>query len=246
MFQKPYCLDLWGLFDGQSFLMAIEHFSSQQTLSEGVRTVDGHWCARLHLLGFCLLACACTGLQNSEKEKRIGEAIRCFFQFVSDSSVVDVTSWNLRICVVTPEFYPQSYWLYWLLCTLSLMLACGWDLQSTYPSGEWSAQGCIRWGGKWSITDSFLGNWLQAESARYFLYHIIILSWPKSVYDVYPWASPVLVFPLRSLCAHYCMWQVEVQQQHGGCVTLNGWCRSLNNTNWVKVPDSLHMQLWNK
>jgi len=72
--------------------MAIEHFSSQQTLSEGVRTVDGHWCARLHLLGFCLLACACTGLQNSEKEKRIGEAIRCFFQFVSDSSVVDVTS----------------------------------------------------------------------------------------------------------------------------------------------------------
>jgi nuclear pore complex protein Nup160 len=92
VFQKPYCLDLWGLFDGQSFLMAIEHFSSQQTLSEGVRTVDGHWCARLHLLGFCLLACACTGLQNSEKEKRIGEAIRCFFQFVSDSSVVDVTS----------------------------------------------------------------------------------------------------------------------------------------------------------
>jgi hypothetical protein len=76
----------------ERFLMAIEHFSSQQTLSEGVRTVDGHWCARLHLLGFCLLACACTGLQNSEKEKRIGEAIRCFFQFVSDSSVVDVTS----------------------------------------------------------------------------------------------------------------------------------------------------------
>jgi hypothetical protein len=83
VFQKPYCLDLWGLFDGQSFLMAIEHFSSQQTLSEGVRTVDGHWCARLHLLGFCLLACACTGLQNSEKEKRIGEAIRCFFQAAS-------------------------------------------------------------------------------------------------------------------------------------------------------------------
>ncbi|CAM6030468.1 unnamed protein product [Sphagnum balticum] len=67
----------------ESFLMAIEHFSSQQTLSEGVRTVDGHWCARLHLLGFCLLACACTGLQNSEKEKRIGEAIRCFFQAAS-------------------------------------------------------------------------------------------------------------------------------------------------------------------
>ncbi len=111
MFQKPYCLDLWVLFDGQNFLMAIEHFSSQQTLSEGVRTVDGHWCARLHLLGFCLLACACTGLQSSEKEKRIGEAVRCFFQFVSDSSVVDVTSWNLRMCCNS-----------WILSTIILIV----------------------------------------------------------------------------------------------------------------------------
>lgn len=65
----------------QNFLLTAEQFSSQQKLAEGVRTVDGLWSARLHLLGFCLLARARTGLQNYAKETRIGEAIRCFFRF---------------------------------------------------------------------------------------------------------------------------------------------------------------------
>jgi len=68
------CLDV------QRFLTTVEQFSSQQKLAEGVRTADGLWSARLHLLGFCLLARARTGLKNTGKENRVGEAIRCFFR----------------------------------------------------------------------------------------------------------------------------------------------------------------------
>ena len=67
------------LYDIQRFLTTVEQFSFQQEL-EGVRSADGLWSARLHLLGFCLLARARTGLKNSGKDNRVGEAIRCFFR----------------------------------------------------------------------------------------------------------------------------------------------------------------------
>lgn len=68
------------VYDVQRFLTTVEQFSSQQKLVEGIRSADGLWSARLHLLGFCLLARARTGLKNTGKENRVGEAIRCFFR----------------------------------------------------------------------------------------------------------------------------------------------------------------------
>lgn len=62
------------------FLTTTEQFSSKQKLTEGIRTTDGLWSARLHLLGFCLLARARTGPKTAGKDSRIGEAIRCFFR----------------------------------------------------------------------------------------------------------------------------------------------------------------------
>ncbi|KAG0622512.1 hypothetical protein M758_3G102700 [Ceratodon purpureus] len=67
----------------ERFLTTVEQFSSQQKLVEGIRSADGLWSARLHLLGFCLLARARTGLKNTGKENRVGEAIRCFFRAAS-------------------------------------------------------------------------------------------------------------------------------------------------------------------
>ncbi|XP_024389835.1 nuclear pore complex protein NUP160 isoform X1 [Physcomitrium patens] len=67
----------------ERFLTTIEQFSSQQKLAEGTKTADGLWSARLHLLGFCLLAQARTELKNNGKEIRVAEAIRYFFRAAS-------------------------------------------------------------------------------------------------------------------------------------------------------------------
>lgn len=67
----------------ERFLTTVEQFSSQQKFVEGIRSADGLWSARLHLLGFCLLARARTGLKSIGKENQVGEAIRCFFRAAS-------------------------------------------------------------------------------------------------------------------------------------------------------------------
>lgn len=109
----------------QSFLLTAEQFSSQQKLAEGVRTVDGLWSARLHLLGFCLLARARTGLQNYAKETRIGEAIRCFFRFFiysfSDQYVCAPFS---QRCLL-PLIYFLGFDFHFFVCCIGYRAASG-------------------------------------------------------------------------------------------------------------------------
>ncbi|CAM6109251.1 unnamed protein product [Calypogeia fissa] len=67
----------------ESFLTAVEHFTKKQQLSDAIESMDGEWSARLHLLGICSLARAHSVLENTSKEKHIGEAIQCFFRAAS-------------------------------------------------------------------------------------------------------------------------------------------------------------------
>ncbi|KAL2608671.1 hypothetical protein R1flu_027244 [Riccia fluitans] len=67
----------------ESFLNAVEHFSTQQQLSDGVASLNGEWSARLHLLGICSLARAQSLLEKNTREKHIGDAIQCFFRAAS-------------------------------------------------------------------------------------------------------------------------------------------------------------------
>ncbi|BBN19520.1 nuclear pore complex protein Nup160 [Marchantia polymorpha subsp. ruderalis] len=67
----------------ENFLYAVEQFSTQQHLSEGVASLNGEWSARLHLLGICSLARAQSLLEKDTKEKHVGDAIQCFFRAAS-------------------------------------------------------------------------------------------------------------------------------------------------------------------
>ncbi|KAL3676747.1 hypothetical protein R1sor_026695 [Riccia sorocarpa] len=67
----------------ESFLNALDHFSTPQQLSEGVASLNGEWSARLHLLGICSLARAQSLLEKNTKEKHVGDAVQCFFRAAS-------------------------------------------------------------------------------------------------------------------------------------------------------------------
>ncbi|XP_057863623.2 nuclear pore complex protein NUP160 isoform X2 [Cryptomeria japonica] len=67
----------------ENLFVTVDEHSDQQKLSRNTESMDGEWCARLHLLGFCLLARARLRLQENIKEKQIEEAIHCFFRAAS-------------------------------------------------------------------------------------------------------------------------------------------------------------------
>lgn len=67
----------------ENFFITIDEHSKQSKLLSSMESVDGEWHARLHLLGFCLLARARLGMEEQLKEKHVGEAIRCFFRAAS-------------------------------------------------------------------------------------------------------------------------------------------------------------------
>eukprot|EP01018_Ginkgo_biloba_P012784 Gb_36286 [translate_table: standard] len=71
----------------ENLFITIDEHSNQQKLSSSTKSLDDEWRARLHLLGFCLLARARVGLQENLKEGQIGEAIRCFFRAASGEEV---------------------------------------------------------------------------------------------------------------------------------------------------------------
>ncbi|KAF5204861.1 Nuclear pore complex protein [Thalictrum thalictroides] len=58
----------------------IDAHSRKERTSESAQDSDGEWCKYLHLLGFCLLARAQCELHGVVKERKIREAVRCFFR----------------------------------------------------------------------------------------------------------------------------------------------------------------------
>ncbi|XP_008801415.2 nuclear pore complex protein NUP160 [Phoenix dactylifera] len=64
------------------FLIIDAHLSSRKS-SQNAQSTDGEWCARLHLLGYCLLVRAKGRLHGTLKEQKISESIRCFFRAAS-------------------------------------------------------------------------------------------------------------------------------------------------------------------
>ncbi|KAK2978945.1 hypothetical protein RJ640_008726 [Escallonia rubra] len=58
------------------------HIRKEKT-SGSIQSVDGQWTKLLHLLGCCLLAQAQRGLNGMLKQRKMSEAVRCFFRAVS-------------------------------------------------------------------------------------------------------------------------------------------------------------------
>lgn len=60
----------------------MDEHSRKEKISESVQCVDGQLSTRLHLLGCCLLAQAHHKLHGMLKERKVCEAVRCFFRYL--------------------------------------------------------------------------------------------------------------------------------------------------------------------
>ncbi|KAK7345518.1 hypothetical protein VNO77_16122 [Canavalia gladiata] len=63
----------------QLLMMTEAHLLKEKT-PQSIQDADGGWCIRHHLLGCCLLAQLQCGLHATQKDKKISDAIRCFFR----------------------------------------------------------------------------------------------------------------------------------------------------------------------
>ncbi|KAF6156793.1 hypothetical protein GIB67_033262 [Kingdonia uniflora] len=70
-----------GQYEAVENLFAIiDAHTRKEKTSHSAQSTNGEWCKHLHLLGFCLLVRAQCGLQGISKERKVREAIRCFFR----------------------------------------------------------------------------------------------------------------------------------------------------------------------
>nr|DAD37335.1 TPA_asm: hypothetical protein HUJ06_007976 [Nelumbo nucifera] len=70
-----------GQYEAVENLFAIvDGHSCKERIPQSVQGSDGIWCMHHHLLGCCLLAQAQCGLQGTSKERKVREAVRCFFR----------------------------------------------------------------------------------------------------------------------------------------------------------------------
>ncbi|XP_043806897.1 nuclear pore complex protein NUP160 isoform X2 [Manihot esculenta] len=68
-------------YDAVEYLLTIVEANSQrEKIFRSIQDTSGDWCLLQHLLGCCLLAQARYGFHGMLKEKKVCEAIRCFFR----------------------------------------------------------------------------------------------------------------------------------------------------------------------
>lgn len=59
----------------------MDAYSRKEKRFGSLQAMDGKLAALFHLLGCCLVAQTQYGLHGSVKERKVGEAIRCFFRY---------------------------------------------------------------------------------------------------------------------------------------------------------------------
>lgn len=64
----------------QYMLNLVESYLRKEKTSESLQSVSGEWSKILHLLGCSLIAQTQRGLHGMLKERKICEAVRCFFR----------------------------------------------------------------------------------------------------------------------------------------------------------------------
>jgi nuclear pore complex protein Nup160 len=93
----------------QLLMMAEAHLLKEKT-SQSIQDADGGWCIRHHLVGCCLLAQVQCGLHATQKDKKISDAIRCFFRSASGNGASGALQ-SLSVDVGIPHL-GFSGWLY--------------------------------------------------------------------------------------------------------------------------------------
>ncbi|GLT68100.1 hypothetical protein SLA2020_403600 [Shorea laevis] len=77
-----------GQYDAIEYLLTtVEAHLRKEKTSHSIQDTDGRWCILHHLLGCCLLAQARCASHGMLKEKKVNEAVRCFFRASSGKGV---------------------------------------------------------------------------------------------------------------------------------------------------------------
>uniref|UniRef100_A0A2P2MJN9 Nuclear pore complex protein NUP160 isoform X3 n=1 Tax=Rhizophora mucronata TaxID=61149 RepID=A0A2P2MJN9_RHIMU len=70
-----------GQYNAVEYLLTtVEANSLREKISRSIQETDDNWCVLQHLLGCCLLAQARYGFHGVLKERKVHEAVRCFFR----------------------------------------------------------------------------------------------------------------------------------------------------------------------
>ncbi|EXC04051.1 hypothetical protein L484_011031 [Morus notabilis] len=64
----------------EHLLGVVDTHSQKERILETIEDTNGRWCILQHLLGCCLLAQAHRGLNGKLKDRKLSEAVRCFFR----------------------------------------------------------------------------------------------------------------------------------------------------------------------
>ncbi|KAA8545346.1 hypothetical protein F0562_020130 [Nyssa sinensis] len=87
-----------GQFDAVEFLLTtVDAHSRKEKISESVQSADSEWCMILHILGCSLLAQAQRGLHGKLKERKVSEAVRCFFRHANSITNLMGTSIGVKV-----------------------------------------------------------------------------------------------------------------------------------------------------
>ncbi|KAL6531494.1 hypothetical protein OROMI_027857 [Orobanche minor] len=73
-----------GQYNATEYLLTlVDVYSRKEKMSQSLQGADGKFSILLHLLGCCLVAQMQNGLHRTSKERKTGEALRCFFRAAS-------------------------------------------------------------------------------------------------------------------------------------------------------------------
>ncbi|XP_057453270.1 nuclear pore complex protein NUP160-like isoform X2 [Lotus japonicus] len=94
----------------EQLLMMVEGHLLKKKTSHSIQDTDGGWCIRHHLLGCCLLAQVQGGLHATKKDKKVSDAICCFFRSSSGNGASEALQ-SLSADIGIP-YLGFSGWLY--------------------------------------------------------------------------------------------------------------------------------------
>ncbi|CAN4108263.1 unnamed protein product [Withania somnifera] len=73
-----------GQYDAVEYVLSlVDTYSRKEKICQSLQSAGGEWATLLHILGCCFIAQSQCGLHGSLKERKITEAVRCFFRAVS-------------------------------------------------------------------------------------------------------------------------------------------------------------------
>jgi hypothetical protein len=98
--------------------MVEAHLRKEKT-SQSIQDNDGQWCILHHLLGCCFLAQAQCASHGILKEKKVNEAVCCFFRYSIFSTTSERWHWhqtspgfkNLKLLLSCSVFFSMYYYV---------------------------------------------------------------------------------------------------------------------------------------